>query len=102
MKKYNVVLKENVYEKLEEILDYNLRNTFDLNFSKKIIDEIILTMNSLDIFPYRCPLYWENFRVFIYKKYKFFYKVDEENKIVEIYYLFWVSENYDSFFKKYF
>jgi hypothetical protein len=62
--------------------------SFSIDTSNKIYNEIMASILTLKIFPYY-PIFKDDLRVLtIRKKYRVFYKINEENKEVKIYYIF--------------
>lgn len=98
-KMYKIELLEETKNDLNVITDYIYRYTFSNEIVDKIYKEIVSSIYSLQIFPYRFKEI-NNFRIITIKwKYKVFYKVEENNKKVIIYRIFSSLQNYDSLFK---
>lgn len=102
MEIYKVDIKDNVHEFIWELAEYIFRHSFSFDISKKVMDEIYKDIFSLKIFPNRYPKFNEKYRVLtINKKYRVFFRVDEENINVIVSRIFSSYENYvsDSIFK---
>jgi len=98
-KMYKIELLEGTKNDLNLITDYIYRCTFNIDIVDKIYKEIVSSIYSLQIFPYRF-IEVNNYRIITIKwKYKVFYKVDEVDKIVTIYRIFSSLQNYDSLYK---
>jgi len=94
---YNIEIKKSVLEDLNEISDYIFRFSFSQETANKIYDEIMGKILSLKIFPYMFPVFENEFRVMtVRKKYRVFYKINENQKTVIIEYIFWSEENYQN------
>jgi len=94
---YNVKIDDRANQDLNNILDYIFRFSFSIETTNKIYDEIISKIIWLKIFPNMYPVFVWDLRVMtIRNKYRIFYKVDEINKIVKVFYLFSSQEDYES------
>jgi len=94
---YEIDIKDWAYFDMQEIKDYIFRFSFSIITADKVIDEIMGKILSLKIFPYLYPAYNSEYRVMtVRKRYRIFYKVIEDKKLVEIHYVFWAEEDYDS------
>lgn len=94
---YKVIIPEYIVEDLKEIKEYIFRFTFSEETSSKIVNEILTKILWLKILPFMFPLYKDNLRVMtIRKKYRIFYKVNEEKKEVKISYIFWTEQDYNT------
>ena len=92
---YNIVIKESVREKINEISKYIYQISFDVNASTKVYNYIFQEIFWLKVFPNRNPKFNNIFRVLtISKKYRIFYKVDEKQKIVFVSNIFFSREDY--------
>ena len=97
MQKYKVEILKEVELSLNEIMDYIFRFTFSQESVDKLYKEVITSIYSLQIFPYRFVEYKNNFRIIIIrKKYRVFYKIDENNKKVTVYRILSSLQNYDN------
>ncbi len=95
MKIYEVEIKNETREKINEISKYIYRTSFSKEIAYKNYDMIYKEIFSLKIFPYRFPMFNENYRVFtIDKKYRVFYKIDEEQEKIIVARIFSSYENY--------
>ena len=94
---YKIDLKISAKEDLKEIKEYIFRFSFSLNTANKIYNEIMAHILNLKIMPYMYPVFKEDLRVMtVRKKYRVFYKVFENTKKVQIFYIFWTEEDYES------
>ena len=94
---YNVEIKDLAQEDINEISEYIYRFSLSKAIAKKIYNEIMGKILSLKIFPYLYPAYNSEYRVMtVRKRYRIFYKVIQDKKLVEIHYVFWAEEDYDS------
>jgi len=97
---YNIDIKDSIRERINEISNYIYKFTFSIESTKKVYNHIYKEIFSLKIFPNRYPKFNNEFRVLtISKKYRVFFKVDEENMIVEVSRIFFSSEDYFEKFK---
>ncbi len=97
---YNLEIMKTAVLDLEEISNYIFQASFNKKISEKIYNEIMATILWLKIFPFSFPIFMDDFRVMtVRKKYRVFYKVNENLKLVTIYYIFWSSENYNKLIK---
>ncbi len=96
MKEYAIEIKQWVYDKVKEIWDEIFRFTFNKESELIFYKEILRTIYSLRILPYRFPSYNSKYRVFIVsEKYVLFYRI--KNRKVIVVYLFYSKENYDNY-----
>jgi len=91
---YKIIFSEISKNDLNNISDIIFRFTFSKNITDNIYQKIITKIYSLQLFPYICTSYKEYRIMLINKKYKVFYKVDENKKIIKIYRILFSSSNY--------
>lgn len=97
MQKYNIEILKEVELNLNEIMDYIFRFTFSQESVDKIYKEVITSIYSLQILPYRFIECRNNYRIIIIrKKYRVFYKVDEINKKVIVYRIISSLQNFNN------
>lgn len=95
LKIYKVEIKDSVRETINEISEYIYRFSFSRESSRKVYDEIYKKIFSLKIFPKKYSKFNEKYRVItIDKKYRVFFKVDEEKEIVFVSAIFYSKEDY--------
>ena len=96
---YNIEIKDLVREKINDISNSIYRFSFSKESSKKVYNQIYKEIFSLKIFPNRFPEFNKNFRVLtINKKYRVFFRVDDENMNVIVSRIFYSSEDYSDKF----
>lgn len=92
---YNIEIKDNVRKKINDISNYIYRFSFSKESSKKVYNKIYEWIFSLKIFPNRFPEFNSKYRVLtINKKYRVFYKIDEENQTIIVSSIFSSNEDY--------
>ncbi len=97
MKIYEVEIKNETREKINEISNYIYRFSFSKEIAYKNYDMIYREIFSLKIFPERFPKFNETYRVFtINKKYRVFYKIEEEKNKVVVSRIFSSYEDYEN------
>lgn len=84
-----------------DVFNRNLMKIINVNEqSKFLIQEVDKIKERLDLFPYCYPLYVssvkEEFRKIILKWYIVLYGIDEENRKIYIYNIFYQTENWQS------
>ena len=95
MKLYNIRISDNVHNFIWDLWEYIFRFSFSYEKSKKVTDNIYKEIFSLKIFPNRFPEFDNKFRVLtINKKYRVFFKVDEDIMNVVVSKIFSSSEDY--------
>ena len=94
---YDIEIRESVLEDLNEISDYIFRFSFSQETANKIHDELMWRILSLKIFPYMFPVFEKQYRIMtVRKRYRIFYEVNENKKLVTIQYIFASEENYQN------
>ncbi len=97
MKEYKLEIKEEVHKYIYEIWEYIFRFSFSFSISNKVVKDIYKNIFSLKIFPERFPKFNETYRVFtINKKYRVFYRIDEEKNKVVVSRIFSSYEDYEN------
>lgn len=97
MKIYRVDISDEVHNFIYEQADYVFRISFSQEASQNIFNMLYKEIFSLKVFPNRFPIFNNKYRVFtIKKKFRVFYKVDEENLIVTVNQIFSSYENYEN------
>jgi len=93
---YDIQIKKSVLHDLEEISDYIFRFSFSRETADKIYDKIMASIISLKIFPFSFPVFEDDFRVMtVDSKYRIFYKINDNSKVIIVQYIFWSAENYE-------
>jgi len=94
---YKIDLKLSAKEDLKNIKEYIFRMSFSIDTSNKIYNEIMANILTLKVFPSSYPIFKDDLRVLtVRKKYRVFYKINEENKEVKVYYIFWTEQDYNT------
>lgn len=97
MDKYDIVINKEARDDINIIAEYVFKFTFDYYLSEKLVNEIYSIIYTLKIFPNRYKNYKNNIKTVLVRwKYKIFYKVDLENKIVTVYRIFSNLQNYEN------
>jgi plasmid stabilization system protein ParE len=96
---YEIKIKEEVREKINDISDYIYRFSFSKEIAIRTYNQIYKEIFSLKIFPNRYPKFNEKYRVLtINKRYRVFFIVDDDNMNITISRIFSSSENYIEIF----
>ncbi len=95
---YKVLFLDSAKKDILNISEYLFSVTYDNYFSSKMYALFYTSWYSLSFLPYRCKIFFKDFRVLHIKKYKIFYKVDELKKEVHIYKVLSSYQNYQDFF----
>jgi len=83
MKKYEIIILKEVDIQIQSILNYIYLETYDKNLIKNISDILYWACYSLNYFPYRYRVYFDNIRILNIKSFRIFYEVfEEEQKVV--------------------
>ena len=86
---YKIIIPSYVLDDIFEIKEYIFRFSFSIDTANKIYNEIMAHILNLKIMPYMYPVFREDLRVMtVRKKYRVFYKVFENSKEVQIFYIF--------------
>ncbi len=95
---YSIEIKDLWKIDINNITDYIFRFSFSINIAKKVYDEIYSAIFSLKLFPLRYPIYESDIRVMTIRgKYRVFYRVYDNKKLVIIYRIFASEQNYDDY-----
>jgi len=94
---YNIEISTDFYEDLWNIKDYIYNASYSIEKSERVYSEIMASILTLKIFPLMYPVFRNELRVLtVRKKYRVFYKVNEDNKEVKVLYIFWTEQDYHS------
>ncbi len=94
---YEIDLKTSAKEDLKNIKEYIFRMSFSIDTANKIYNEIMANILTLKVFPSAFPIFKNDLRVLtVRKKYRVFYKINELNKEVTVYYIFGTEQDYNS------
>jgi len=94
---YKIIIPKYVMEDIYNIKEYIFRISYSIETSNKIYNEIMANILALKIFPSSYPIFKKDLRVLtVRKKYRVFYKINEEKQEVQIYYIFWTEQDYNS------
>jgi len=94
MKKYEIVILNEVDSQIQNILNYIYLETYNKDLVKNISDIIYWACNSLKIFPYRYQIWFNNIRILNIKTFRIFYEIFEEEERVVIFKILWQSQDY--------
>lgn len=94
---YKIIIPDYVMEDIYKIKEYIFRMSFSIDTSNKIYNEIMANILTLKVFPSSYPIFKDDLRVLtVRKKYRVFYKINELNKEVKVYYIFWTEQDYNT------
>ena len=94
---YKIIIPDYVMEDIYEIKEYIFRMSFSIDTANKIYNEIMASILTLRIFPLAYPVFQNDLRVLtVRRNYRVFYKVNELNKEVKVYYIFWTEQDYNT------
>jgi len=91
---YKIIFSEKSRDDLNDITNIIFKFTLSEDITDKIYKRIVEKIYSLQLFPHINVLYKDYRVLLVNKKYKVFYKIDEEFKIVKVYRIFLSSSNY--------
>ena len=98
MKKYRIKIEETAWQSINRLIDFI--SFYNINYSQKILKNILKSIQSLEYFPNRNQRLSFNSkyrRMFFNNHYVIIYSVNEIQRTVYIRYLFSTKQNYHQF-----
>lgn len=94
---FKLKVEKEFLEDLNNISEYIYRETYSLEITQTLSDEIIKSILILQLFPFMYSKKYKEFRCINIKSYQIFYIVNELNKEVNIYRIFWESQDFKGY-----
>lgn len=96
MLKYKIVLQKEAWHSINQLI--NFLSIYNINYSQKVLKNILKSIKSLEYFPNRNPylIFNKKYRKMLFlKKYLIIYSVDDIQNIIYIKYVFNTKQNYN-------
>lgn len=91
---YKVIIPPEIDDRIVEISNFIYAETYSSKISTKVYSELYSNIRQLNFLPHIYQEFYKWFRTINVFNYRIFYKINEDNSEVVIYYILWASQDF--------